>query len=372
MFGRRAVHTREEHMELTQSGAEINECRHWLEQLGGNHLDQNGFDDFSRRIQEHKWYLSEKLGRDVGCKVAALDLLENGDPVAIEVPEIAEMQVLKAFGGRKLSASTWETISESQPPKQIVNRRIILPLLEIELARKHAVQPPRTILFFGPPGTGKTHFVQAIAGILQWWFIELSPSMLLVDGQDRQGTNLKRFMEGTRHLDEAVLFIDEFEELAASRDQASHLEKSITNEFLKQVPLFKDEPRKNLLVCATNYIRQLDAALLRPGRFDCIIPVGGLDDQSRRTIFNHFLRDTNCSDVDVERIIAQIPLFTPADIEYLFSRVRQAAFENEHVQGNDFRVDTEMFLEIIGSSKPSLTDEMVAEFEQDCEAYTRY
>jgi transitional endoplasmic reticulum ATPase len=52
--------------------------------------------------------------------------------------------------------------------------------------------------------------------------------------------------------------------------------------------------------------------------------------------------------------------------------VRQAAFENEHVQGDDFRVDTDMFLEIIGSTKPSLTDEMVAEFEQDCEAYTRY
>jgi SpoVK/Ycf46/Vps4 family AAA+-type ATPase len=359
-------------MELTQKELENMECRQWLAQLGGNHLESNQFEDFAKRIQEHKWYLSEKLGRDVGCKVAALDLVENGDPMAIEVPEIADIQIIKAFGGRKLEASTWETISESQPPKQIVSNRIILPLMEAELARKHAVIPPRTILFFGPPGTGKTHFVQAIAGILQWWFIELSPSTLLVDGQDRQGANLKRFMEGTSHLDEAILFIDEFEELASSRDQASRLEKSITNEFLKQVPLFKADLRKNLLVCATNYIRQLDAALLRPGRFDCIIPVGSLDDQSRRTIFNHYLLDTNCSDVDVDRIIAQIPLFTPAEIEYLFSRVRQVAFEKEHVQGNDFRVNTGMFLEIIGQIKPTLTEEIVLEFEQDCEQYTRY
>ncbi len=359
-------------MELTPKAVEANECRNWLEQLGGNHLDLNRFEDFAKRIQEHKWYLSEKLGRDVGCKVAALDLFENGDPMGIEIPEIADIQIIKTFGGRKLEASTWETISESQPPKQIVSKRIILPLMEAELARKHAVVPPRTILFFGPPGTGKTHFVQAIAGILQWWLIELSPSTLMVDGQDRQGANLKRFMEGTRHLDEAVLFIDEFEELASSRDQASHLEKSVTNEFLKQVPLFKAEPRKNLLVCATNYIRQLDAALLRPGRFDCIMPVGGLDDQSRRTIFIHYLRDTNCSDVDVDRIVTQIPLFTPADMEFLFSKVRQAAFENEHVQGNDFRVNTEMFMEIIGQIKPTLSDEIVSEFEQDCQEYTRY
>ena len=359
-------------MDLAQIELETNECREWLAQLGGNHLESSHFDDLARKIQEHKWYLSEKLGRDVGCKVAALDLVENGEPMEIEIPEIADIQIIKTFGGRKVEACAWETISETQPPKQIVSKRIILPLQEAELARKHAVMPPRAILFFGPPGTGKTHFVQAIAGVLQWWLIELSPSTLLADGQDRQGTNLKRFMEGTRHLDETVLFIDEFEELASNRDQASHLEKSITNEFLKQIPLFKAEPRRNLLICATNYIRQLDAALLRPGRFDCIMPVGGLDDQSRRTIFNHYLRHTNCSEVDVDRVIREIPLFTPADIEYLFGSVRQAAFENEHDQGNDFRVNTNMFLEIISRIKPTLTEEIVAAFEADCREFTRY
>ena len=91
-----------------------------------------------------------------------------------------------------------------------------------------------------------------------------------------------------------------------------------------------------------------------------------------KTIFNHYLRDTNSSDVDVDRIVAQIPLFTPADMEFLFSKVRQAAFENEHVQGNDFRVNTDMFLEIIDQIKPTLSDDIVAEFEQDCQAYTRF
>lgn len=359
-------------MDLITRDVETDECLVWLEKLGGSQLEPNRIDDFAKRMQEHKWYLSERLGRDVGCKVAALDLMENGDREAFAIPVIDNLQIIEGLGGRKLDASRWETISDSQPPKQIVNKRIILPLMEEELARKHGVVPPRTILFFGPPGTGKSHFVQAIAGILQWWLIDLSPSTLLVDGQDRQGAHLKRVMEDSRHLNEAVLFLDEFEELGSNRDQASRLEKSITNEFLKQVQLFKTEQHNSLLVCATNYIRQLDAALLRPGRFDCIIPVGGLDDQSRMTIFNHYLRGTNSIDVDVQRIIGQIPFFTPADIEYMFSKVRQAAFESEHVQGNDCRVDTGMFLETISQMKPILTDEIVAEFEEDCEAYTRY
>jgi ATP-dependent 26S proteasome regulatory subunit len=51
-------------------------------------------------------------------------------------------------------------------------------LTQSELARKHGVTLPRTILFFGPPGTGKTHFARAIAARLQWWYVEVSPSDL--------------------------------------------------------------------------------------------------------------------------------------------------------------------------------------------------
>jgi len=194
----------------------------------------------------------------------------------------------------------------------------------------------------------------------------------MADGEDRLGANLKTLIEKAGNLDEVVLFIDEFEEIAGSRDHASRIDKSITNEFLKQVPLVKRQERKNLLVCATNYIRQLDAALLRPGRFDCIIPVGGLDDQGRRTIFEHYLRDTNRGDVDVDKIISMIALFTPADIEYLFLKVRQFAFEREYVKGEDYRVTTETFLEMISNVPPTLTNEIIEDFKQDCANYTRY
>lgn len=194
----------------------------------------------------------------------------------------------------------------------------------------------------------------------------------MADGQDRVGSNLKRLLERVANLDEAVIFIDEFEEIAGNRDQASRLDKSITNEFLKQIPIFKRQSNKVLLVCATNFIGQLDTAMLRPGRFDCIIPVGGLDEQGRRTVFEYYLSRINYGEVDVQEIVSRTALFTPADIEYLFQKVSQKAFEQELDAGRDYRVDTDAFLEMIEKVRPTLTPEIIEEFSEDCSRFTRY
>jgi SpoVK/Ycf46/Vps4 family AAA+-type ATPase len=178
-------------------------------------------------------------------------------------------------------------------------------------------------------------------------------------------------MEKARQLEETVIFIDEFEEIAASRDTATRLEKSITNEFLKQVPLLKNQGNKILLVCATNYIRQLDAALLRPGRFDCVIPVGELDEQGRQTIIKQYLSTINTGDIDLDRVVTLTSRFTPADLGYLFQKVAQLAFEREYASKQDYKVTTDTFAEIVGQIRPSLTDEMIEEFCQDTVAYTR-
>ena len=256
--------------------------------------------------------------------------------------------------------------------EKIVNKRIILPFTELELALKHGVVPPRALIFFGPPGTGKTHFVRAIAGVLQWWFVEVNPTDLMAEGQDRIGANLKKIMEKTGEMDNVILFIDEFEEIAGNRDDASRIDKSITNELLKQIPILKKQNKRNLLVCATNYIGHLDVALLRPGRFDCIIPVGRLDTQGRKTIFEYYLSNTNKGDVDVDKIVSMISLFTPADVEYLFQKVRQTTFEREFERKDNSLVTTKTFLEMIPEIPPTLTREIIEEFEMDCEKYTRY
>lgn len=281
------------------------------------------------KILKHKGILSGELGRDVGLRTSCIDYLENTNQAIDEYFTQQRNATLREMGAQTISSDLWHTISNSQPPKQLIQRRIILPLMQEGLAAKHGVVPPKAIVFFGPPGTGKTHFVKAIAGILSWWYIEIMPSMLMANGVEKIGANLRHVMEEVRSLDRVVLFIDEFEELAGSRDTGDRIDKSITNEFLKQIPLFKNENSKILLVCATNYIRQLDSAMLRPGRFDCIIPVGGLDDAGRVTILEYYLSKINADKVDIGRIVEMTRGFTPADIQYLFQQIANFSFERE-------------------------------------------
>ncbi len=346
-------------------------CASKIFEISGTKFDPDIAADLWQKILQHKWLLSEKLGRHVGLRTACIDFLDNMDQALREYIDYKRKDILVEMGAQRIGREIWESISDSQPPKQLVQRRIILPLTEEDLSRKHGVTPPKTIIFFGPPGTGKTHFVKAIAGVLSWWYIEILPSMLMVDGVERIGANLHNVMEKARNLEEAVIFIDEFEEIAASRDAATRIDKSITNEFLKQVPLLKNQGNKVLFICATNYIRELDAALLRPGRFDCIIPVGGLDEDGRRTILEQFLAKLNTDNVDLNLVVKMTSRFTPADIEYLFQQVAQFAFEREHASRQDYRVTTDTFIEILPNIRPSLTEEIIEEFQKDSITYSR-
>lgn len=346
------------------------ECSENIFAASGLKYDDDKASDLWQKIMDHKWILSERLSREVGFRAACLDYL---DSVGADTDTLHNRQadLLGDMGAHFIEKDAWETLSDTQPPKQLVHKRIILPLREESLSRKHGVIPPKSLIFFGPPGTGKTHFVKAMAGKLGWWFIEISPSLLMADGVDKIGANLRATMEKVRKLDEVVVFIDEFEEIAASRDEASRIDRSITNEFLKQVPMLKKPGSKILLVCATNYIRQLDAALLRPGRFDCIIPVGTLDEEGRRTILQHYTSKIHARDINMDLLVSLTQNFTPADIELLFQIIAQRSFEQEYEIKQECVVTTEAIISEISKFRPSLTHEMIEEFRQDALKYSR-
>lgn len=346
-------------------------CAAKIFEISGEKFTPEIASDLWPKILQHKWLLSEKLLRDVGLRTACIDYIDHMEQAHKEFMAYQRKDILAEMGAQTISREVWDTISDSQPPKKLVQQKIILPLTEKGLSDKHGVVPPKTIIFFGPPGTGKTHFVKAIAGILSWWYIEIAPSMLMAEGVDKIGANLRRIMEKSRNLDDAVIFIDEFEELAGSRDEGSRVDKSITNELLKQVPLLKTNKNNILLVCATNYIRKLDAALLRPGRFDCIIPVGELDASGRKTILEHYLSKLNRGHINLDQLVELTFGYTPADIEYLFHQVAQFAFEREYETGQDYRVTLDTFQQILPKIRPSLTDEMIEEFQKDSLTYSR-
>ena len=140
-------------------------CASSILEICGTKFEPDAAADLWPRILLHKWLMSEKLGRDVGLRVACIDFLENIEQANEEYLAYKQRDILNEMGAQSCGKEIWDTISDSQPPKQLVQRKIILPLTETALSKKHGVVPPRAIIFFGPPGTGKTHFARAVAGV---------------------------------------------------------------------------------------------------------------------------------------------------------------------------------------------------------------
>jgi transitional endoplasmic reticulum ATPase len=278
--------------------------------------------------------------------------------------------LLAALGGRVLPTGLWETLAGMEQEKQVIERRIVLPLAEPGVAERYGVAPPKAVILFGPPGTGKTSFAKAVASRLGWPFVELFPSRLAANAPEGLALSLREAFADLAALESVLLFIDEVEEIAGTRSGlAVDPGQGVTNELLKLVPTFREHDDR-LLVCATNSVRSLDSAFLRPGRFDYIIPVGPPDPIARGAIWTRYL-GPNSAAIDVPRLVDASAMFTPADIEFAARKGGQAAFEREILDRRGEPPTTEDYLTAIANTRPTLSDRALTEFGEDTEQYTR-
>jgi AAA+ superfamily predicted ATPase len=292
--------------------------------------------------------------------------LERDVPPGVTLPDgVVEV------GGRMIPSGLWESLKGMDEAKQVIERRVVLPLAHPELASRHAVDFPTAVMLFGPPGTGKTTFAKGLASKLEWAFVEIQPGELAVEGQDRQAQRLAQIFDRVVTLPAAVVFVDEVEDIASVRHSDRKVGPSVTNEFLKQIPRLR-ESANHLLICATNDVARLDPAVLRPGRFGYVLPVGPPDDDARRAIWQRFLRDITDEDVDLDALVAASHRFTPADIEFAARKAAHTAFEREHFDNVSHRATTEDFLAAIHAARPTVTEEMLERFREDAERYARY
>lgn len=298
--------------------------------------------------------------------VERLRYLERLIPATVPV-----RAALVEVGGGMIDPGLWGELKGLEHWKEIIERRVILPLAEPDLAARHAVSPPRAIVLFGPPGTGKTTFAKGIASRLAWPFVEIQPAELAGEGPEREAGLLAEAFDRVRELSSAVVFVDEVEDLASIRHEQRRASPSVTNEFLKQIPRIREAP-EHLLVCATNWVRRLDPAFLRPGRFDYVLPVGPPDREAREAIWRRYVDEITDQPVDLVRLVEASDLFTPADIEFAARKAAQRAFEREHFDQVQGRAVTEDFLAAIAETRPSLSTEVVESFQEDTRNFARY
>jgi transitional endoplasmic reticulum ATPase len=275
---------------------------------------------------------------------------------------------IEDLGGQWISRDLWSAIGGMEREKTLIERRVILPLAEQEQARRHGVVPASAVILFGPPGTGKTTFAKGIAGRLGWPFVEVFPSQL--SGEDAHGRAgaLRELFEQLLYLDSVVVFIDEVEEIASSRDARPETHV-IANELLKLIPVFR-EAESRLLVCATNSVRDLDHAFTRPGRFDYLLAVGPPDRRARAGIWQRYVSQITDAEVDVEELAERSDYYSAADIEFAARKAAQAAFERSLANGHD-PAATADFLAAIAEVRPSISAAMARDFDEDIERFAR-
>ena len=286
-----------------------------------------------------------------------------------------ELGALAELGGRLLPRGLWDAVGGMSREKEIIEKRLVLPLARPDLTEQFGIVPPRAVMLFGPPGTGKTTFAKAIASRLEWSFVEVFPSRLAADPAGLAGA-LRATFETISELEHAVVFIDEVEEIASRRagEPPSPLQ-GVTNELLKIIPVFREQPNR-LLVCATNFIRALDQAFLRHGRFDYVIPIGLPDAEARLAIWAHQVPAG--PGVDLPALVAASDGFSPADIEYAARKASQQALEDALDSAGGHLGDdplsgpgTAHYLAAIDATKATVSAEVAAQFFEDIETLAR-
>lgn len=278
--------------------------------------------------------------------------------------------VLARLGGVVPPAALWGQIAGMAEARTLIERRVVLPLARPVLAAEHGMVPPRAVVLFGPPGTGKTTFARAVAGRLGWPFIELFPSRLAAaEGGLASGLNVT--FGDLAELDNAVVFIDEVEEIAAARNGGS-VQTGVVNELLKGLVSFRERAGR-LLICATNTVSALDSAFLRHGRFDYVLPIGPPDHVARHAMWGRTIdnRHPEAPLLDLDALVALTDGFTPADIAHAARMVAQRTFERTIDTGTRCHPSDQDYRAVITGMRPTLTGPMLAEFTADIEAFAR-
>jgi transitional endoplasmic reticulum ATPase len=275
------------------------------------------------------------------------------------VPE--ELAILEQYGGFLPPAGLWGEMKGFSSTKELLDRRIVAPLAHSELADRVGLRPPRAVLLFGPPGTGKTSFARAVASRLSWAFVELHPSLL---GEGAAAAlALRTALADLGQVEHLVCFIDEADEIASARAVRPE-SQPVVNELLKAIPVFKSRPAR-LFIMATNSIVSIDPAMLRPGRLDLIIPVGAPDLDGRTELAADLL-----GPCDAAEIARRTEGFTPADFSLAAQRAAQLAFERA-MAGGDAELSPSDCLEAVARTRPSVTAQAAKDFESEAANFAR-
>ena len=272
------------------------------------------FKDCYRPVRKNDTFLVRGGFKAVEFKVVEVDpgeycivspntmLFDEGEPVSIEDEEQADGVGYDDIGGcRKQMASIREMIE--------------LPLRHPQLFKTLGVKPPRGVLLFGPPGSGKTLIARAIANETGAFFFLLNGPEIMSKMAGEAEANLRKAFEEAEKNSPAIIFIDELDSIAPKREKTSgEVEKRVVSQLLTLMDGLKGRGHV-IVIAATNRPNSLDPALRRFGRFDREIDIGVPDEVGRMEVLRIHTKNMKlCEDVDLAQVAKTSHGYVGADL----------------------------------------------------------
>ncbi len=262
----------------------------------------------------------------------------------------------------------WEDIGGLNDVKQELIETVEWPLSYPKLFEHMAAKPPKGIMLYGLPGTGKTLVAKAVATESQANFISIKGPEFLSKWVGESERAVRKTFRLARQAAPTVLFFDEMDSIAPARGSGlgdSHVTERMISQILSEMDGL--EALHNVVViAATNRPDIIDPALLRPGRFDRMIEIGMPDQEARLEILKIHAADRPLTeDVNLEDIARRTDGYSGADLAAICDEAVMLAIR-EYVLGGKpqedeeiekYKIDKKHFEEAIKKVKPSKAEE---------------